>query len=408
MSLSGITLYYAQQTVARVEGRHRGATFKRIYSIVMSQMTETCFGKMLGLSPVMQDVYEAIDKAAGVDIPVLIVGETGTGKELVAQEIHARSARQHKPFVAVNTGALTSELVASELFGHAKGAFTGTTGSKEGRFREAHGGVLFLDEVTTMQERVQVALLRVLESGSLRPVGASDDVTVDVRVIAATNEPLENTVAKGRFRADLHHRLGVFPIVLPPLKERTIDIPVLVEAFLSESNADFHANVSHVEDRAIEALMSYSWPGNVRELRNVIARAVIVAESGKITIEHLPRRIVDGAAVPGEQHQVLPFAAHADEDAIVSAERSEEGEAASAASFFVTDGGVFLPFGASWEDVERFFGLKTLEFCGSNKTRAAEMLGVSRKTLYDKLRRWESAPGEPVAASQAIATKRPR
>ncbi|MFO7974583.1 MAG: sigma-54 dependent transcriptional regulator [Candidatus Hydrogenedentota bacterium] len=374
----------------------------------MPEITETYFGRMLGLSPAMQEVYGAIEKAAGVDIPVLIIGETGTGKELVAQEIHARSARRHNPFVAVNTGALTSELVASELFGHAKGAFTGATNSKEGRFREAHGGVLFLDEVTTMEERVQVALLRVLESGSFRPVGGSDDISVDVRVIAATNEQLDETVAKGRFRPDLHHRLSVFPIVLPPLKQRTVDIPVLVEAFLCESNADFHTSVSKLEDNAIEALMAYSWPGNVRELRNVIARAVIVAESGKLTLAHLPRRIVEAAEDFSEEEEAPHFPTQMQRDTTEFAEQWENDDDAADTSFFVTDQGVFLPFGASWQDVERFFGLKTLEFCESNKTRAAEMLGVSRKTLYDKLRRWETTHAETVTAPQAVEAKRLR
>lgn len=374
----------------------------------MPEMTETCFGRMLGLSPAMQEVYAAIDKAAGVDIPVLIIGETGTGKELVAQEIHVRSARQHQPFVAVNTGALTSELVASELFGHAKGAFTGATGSREGRFKEAHGGVLFLDEVTTMEERVQIALLRVLESGTFRPVGASDDIRVDVRVIAATNEPLDAAVERGRFRADLRHRLGVFPIVLPPLRERIADIPVLVDAFLCESNADFHARVSKVENKAIEALMAYPWPGNVRELRNVIARAVIVAASGKITIEHLPQRILDGTA--GSRQPEIPprFRARIEGNTALSVEQWEEEEGGSDSSFFVTEQGVFLPFGASWQDVERFFGLKTLEFCDSNKTRAAEMLGVSRKTLYDKLRRWETRPRETAGSVRFESAKKQR
>lgn len=374
----------------------------------MPEMTGTCFGRMLGLSPAMQEVYAAIDKAAGVDIPVLIIGETGTGKELVAQEIHARSARQHQPFVAVNTGALTSELVASELFGHAKGAFTGATGSREGRFKEAHGGVLFLDEVTTMEERVQIALLRVLESGTFRPVGASDDIRVDVRVIAATNEHLDAAVERGRFRADLRHRLGVFPIILPPLRKRTVDIPVLVDAFLCESNADFHACVSKVENKAIEALMAYPWPGNVRELRNVIARAVIVAATGKISIEHLPQRIVDGRAGSPQQEMVPRSRAHSEGNTVLSTEQWEEEGGASDTSFLVTEQGVFLPFGASWQDVERFFGLKTLEFCDSNKTRAAEMLGVSRKTLYDKLRRWETKPRETAGSVQLESAKKQR
>ncbi len=366
----------------------------------MRDLTERGFGGMIGWSPAMQEVYAAIQKAAGVEAPVLLTGETGTGKELVAQEIHARSERSNKPFVAVNTGALTSELVASELFGHAKGAFTGAIDSRGGRFREADGGVLFLDEVTTMEERVQVALLRVLESGTFRPVGASGNTTVDVRVIAATNEDLDTAVEKGSFRADLRHRLGVFLLALPPLRQRTVDIPVLAEAFLDESNSRYGAVVEGIEGRALDVLVAYSWPGNVRELRNVIAQGVILAQSGRIMLNHLPPRISRSRVDAAEAGRVSAPVPRAYEGSGVAEQEYEPGNGTARTAFSVTEHGVFLPFGTSWQEAERFFGLKTLEFCASNKTRTAEMLGVSRKTLYDKLRRWETEHRQAKAVSQ--------
>ena len=318
-------------------------------------------------------MFSFIRKAAKIDMAVLIVGETGTGKELVAREIHHRSERSEGPFVATNMGALPRELVGSELFGHVKGAFTGAVATKRGRFQEALGGTLFLDEISTMDERVQVALLRVLETGKFRRIGGKRDIATDIRVLAASNVDPRKVVRQGTFREDLLHRLQVLRVALPSLRQRKRDIAQLAYHFLDIFRREFDADVTGISREALSVLRAYRWPGNVRELKNVIGQAAVMAERGEITREHLPPRVSDRASRPAAAG---PMSAAADGPAFpIQAAPS------------VADG-VFVPLGVSLDDAERAHVLKTLAFCGNNKTRAAEMLGISRKALYDKLARW--------------------
>mgnify|MGYP003770915377 CR=1 FL=1 len=333
----------------------------------------------------MEHVFAMVEKAANFDVPVLVAGETGTGKELAAREIHNRGRRKNAPFVAVNTGALSTELVASELFGHIKGAFTGAVDTKVGRFAEADGGTLFLDEIATMEERVQIALLRVLEDGSFRPIGAKMDRRVDVRLIAATNVDLRQAVNGGIFREDLVHRLQVFPIFLPPLRENLDDLPMLAYHFLSLIEREFELTTDGLSTDVLDLLALYSWPGNRRELKSVLAQAAVMAEPGLILPEHLPARITSLArktsistAVPPVEPALDPFIPSLVPKFSVELESDVKS----------TQNGIFIPMGFSLEEVQKAYVLKTLAHCANNKTRAARMLGVSRKTLYDRLLRW--------------------
>ncbi|MFW6108174.1 MAG: sigma-54-dependent transcriptional regulator [bacterium] len=258
------------------------------------------FPALIGRSAAMLPVFEMIEKVADTHSTVLIQGESGTGKELVAQAIHDHSSRAGKPFIPVHCGAIPESLLESELFGHEKGSFTGAVARKEGVFKLADGGTLFLDEVSEMSVPLQVKLLRVLETGSFRRVGGVEDIHVDVRVVAATNRDLHERVDQNLFRQDLYYRLNVFPIVLPPLRERTGDIPRLVEHFC-ESLREAGSSVGKVTDAAIDLLSAYAWPGNVRELENVIERAVILSGGEDIRPEHLPLELR-----PSEQQDAEP------------------------------------------------------------------------------------------------------
>jgi DNA-binding NtrC family response regulator len=334
------------------------------------------FGSILGAHPAMRRVYAMVEKAAKVDVPVLIAGETGTGKDLVANELHRRSGRSDGPFVAVNMGMLATELVGSELFGHRKGAFTGATTEKTGRFLEANGGSLFLDEIATMDEKTQVALLRVLDTGRFRPIGADRDVSTDVRLIAATNEDLRAQVEAGAFREDLLHRLEVFRIDIQPLRERGSDIPMLAYSFLDQYREELDIADVEITSEALDVLTAYAWPGNVRELKNAVVQAAVMAESGHIGAEQLPRRLF-GSVVrkPHEPkrvtHAKLPAGTTLPEPAAANPGH-----------------GLYVPLGKTLDEVQRTYVEKTLEDCGNNKTLAAKTLGMSRKTLYDRLKRW--------------------
>lgn len=350
------------------------------------------FGQLVGGSPHMTKVYAMIEKAARIDVPVLIAGETGTGKELVAREIHARGKRKDAPFIAVNTGVLSTELVASELFGHAKGSFTGAIENHSGRFAEADGGTLFLDEIATMEEGVQVAFLRVLEQGVFRPVGGKQNKQADVRLIAATNVDLRHAVDSGAFREDLVHRLQVFFILLPALRDHMEDLPMLVSHFLNLAANELALHIEAVSDEAFHVLQNYDWPGNIRELKNAIAQAAVMSEGGVIQKRHLPNRITNASQtdIPAQNGHERPTEEELkqtllEDDATLftairpelpADDRKEDHE------------GVFIPLGASLDEVQKTYVLKTLSFCSNNKTHAAKMLGVSRKTLYDRLTRW--------------------
>jgi len=293
-----------------------------------------------GRSPAMRRVLELIDKVAPTDATVLILGESGTGKELVARRIHHLSPRREKPLVAVHCAMFPESLLESELFGYERGAFTGAARRKIGHFEYADGGTIFLDEVGELPASVQAKLLRFLQERQFTRLGGVEPVQVDVRVIAATNRDLEQAVREGRFREDLYYRLNVFPIELPPLRERREDIPLLVEHFLKQRNRSPEV----VTPDAMELLVQYDWPGNVRELENVIERALILAGDGKITPE------------------LLPF-----------------GRSKGGSSIALPEGGVNL------EEVERELILQALRRTGGNKARAAKLLGISRRRLYSRM-----------------------
>jgi transcriptional regulator with PAS, ATPase and Fis domain len=280
---------------------------------------------------------------------VLVWGESGTGKELIAQTIHELSPRATFPFVAINCAAIPETLLESEIFGHEKGAFTGAHDRRTGVFELAHRGTLFLDEIAEMQPATQVKLLRVLQERTFRRLGGRQEQTVDVRVIAATNrEPVE-AVRAGKLREDLFYRLNVFTIELPPLRTRREDIPLLVQAFLNEFNQRNNRSVRAVNQEAMYLLERYPWPGNIRELRNVMERATILAEGDFIEAKHLPPTVV------ARSEELLPT--------------------------------VTLQPGTTVDEAERRLILLTLEHTRNNKTRAAEILGISLKTLHNKLNR---------------------
>ncbi len=311
------------------------------------------FEGIIAVSLPMRSVIQQILEAAAVDIPVLITGETGTGKELVAQAIHQRSKRKDCPYIQVNTGAMAPELIHSELFGHVKGAYTGAFEAHQGLFEQADKGAIFLDEITTMDEKTQVSLLRVLETKTFRRLQGERDIRVDVRVIAATNENLEEAVRERRFREDLYYRLDVFRINLPPLRSRPGAVTVLTDHFVSCFDIMYHKNVRVVSPETYRRLRRYPWPGNVRELKNVIQRAVVMAPGEELTPDCLPSRIRETAE------------SKAQADVVVS------------------------PFcvGMTLETVEREFIAMTLASTGGNKTKAASILGISRRALYDKLKK---------------------
>jgi len=314
------------------------------------------FGHLVGTSAVMTRVYEQVARVAGTSVTVFVSGESGTGKELVARTLHDLSRRRAKPFLAVNCGAISPQLIESEIFGHEKGSFTGADRQHQGFFERAHGGTLFLDEITEMPLELQVKLLRVLETGTFMRVGSSTPIETDVRVIAASNRDPAQAVAAGRFREDLLYRLNVFPIELPPLRERLEDLPLLVQHFLQEIGQREGAS-KRVSAAAMQRLREHPWPGNVRELRNVLQRAYVMAAGDEISDEWLPR------TAPAK-----PPAA------------------AAAPSTATADGKLEITVGTPLAAIERQVILATLEHFGHHKERTAAALGISLKTLYNRLK----------------------
>jgi DNA-binding NtrC family response regulator len=315
-------------------------------------------GEMVGSSQKMQEVFALVQQVAPSRAAVLITGESGTGKELAARAIHTLSPRRPAPFVAINCAALPDTLIESELFGHEKGAFTGAVERRAGCFELAQNGTVLLDEVGDMPIGTQAKLLRVLEDGRVRRLGGKTEIQLDVRVIASTNTPLEGAIREGKFREDLYYRLNVFPIPLPPLRERREDIPVLVSALIEDMNRKHGTKVTDAAPEFLERLTAYAWPGNVRELRNVLERAAILAGEGTLKTEHLPPGL-GGTAGP----------------APVNAAASDENE-------------LRVPVGSTIEQAERALIELTLERTKNNKTRAAEILGISQKTLFNKLKEY--------------------
>jgi DNA-binding NtrC family response regulator len=313
-------------------------------------------GSMVGTSRAMQDIFALIEQIAPSNVSVLITGESGTGKELVARTLHDLSPRKPRPFVAVNCAAIPETLIESELFGHEKGSFTGAVERRAGCFELATGGTLLLDELGEMPAATQAKLLRVLEERKLRRVGGRTEQDVDVRVLAATNRDPAEAIARGELRSDLFYRLNVFHIDLPPLRQHLDDLPAMTEAMIGQMNQKHGKKVSGVGQSILDRMMAYGWPGNARELRNTIERAVVLCPDGApLDAGHLPPAFGKG------QSQTAPVF-----DASVVAVR----------------------VGTTVDEAERLLILRTLESTGQNKTRAAEILGVSLKTLHNKLKEY--------------------
>lgn len=307
--------------------------------------------KLVGNSAPMLKVFDLVQQVADATATVMIEGESGTGKELIAQALHTLSSRKNNPFVAVHCAALSPQLLESELFGHEKGAFTGAMARRIGRFEEANHGTIFLDEIGEIDASTQVKLLRVLGERTIQRVGSNQTTPVDVRVITATNKHLETLVAEGKFREDLFFRLNVVPIVLPPLRDRVEDIPLLAATFIAEFSKQNHKKISGLTADAQEALLHYHWPGNVRELRTAMEYAVTLARAERVGLKDLPERVL------GAKSELSP------------ASQSWRGD-------------------LNLEKMEKLFIEQALKVCGGNRTEAASRLGISRRTLHRKLKEY--------------------
>ncbi len=333
----------------------RQETLREVKNLRRQLREQGSFGRIIGNSAGIRGVYRIIEQAAPTQASVRISGDSGTGKEMIAQTIHELSPRQAFPFVAINCAAIPETLLESEIFGHEKGAFTGAHDRRTGVFELAHRGTLFLDEIAEMMPATQVKLLRVLQERTFRRLGGRQEQTVDVRVIAATNLNPADALRNGKLREDLFYRLNVFSIELPPLRARRDDIPLLVQTFLNEFNRMNGKNVRAVDQEAMFILEHYPWPGNIRELRNVIERATILADGDFIEQKHLPPTLV----ARGEE--TLPT--------------------------------LTIAPGTTVDEAERRLIMMTLEHTRNNKTRAAEVLGISLKTLHNKLNRMKEETG---------------
>jgi DNA-binding NtrC family response regulator len=323
---------------------------------------------MIGSGPAMHRVFDLVKKVAPANASVVITGESGTGKEVVARAIHSLSQRKDKPIVALNCGAIPPTLIESELFGYERGAFTGADQRRLGNFELAQSGTLFLDEIGELPIEMQGKFLRVLEDRKVRRLGGKSEVEIDVRVICATNRDLKEEIKRGRFREDLFFRLHVFTIHLPPLKERREDIPLLVHHFIEKFNGETGKHVQGVSPGAMVVLQSYAWPGNIRELRNTVERAMILTDGETIDEEHLPPDM-----------------------------RPSRQEAAM----------LRVPLGVQLRDVEKEYILASLQKNGGNKARTAEMLGISEKTLYNKLNRYAALARDRVGDQPAADDDEP-
>ncbi len=333
----------------------------RVENTYLREETQARYGEMVGESQPMQDVFRWIGRVAPSESTVMIYGESGTGKELVARAIHAGSKRRDGPFVRVNCGALSESLLDSELFGHEKGAFTGAEKRRRGRFELADGGTLFLDEIATVPHTTQVRLLRVLQERELERVGGEDTIPVDVRIIAATNVSSEQLLKDGRFREDLFYRLHVVPMVLPPLRDRREDIPLLVNHFIEKLQERTASPARTASADALKRLASYTWPGNVRELENVIERSLVLADSEELDVDDLPPLGGNGAA-----------GSMAGFDAGTDAE--------------LPSGGLDLT--RAIEDIEERLLRQALEQAEGVKAEAARLLGLKPSALYYKLEKY--------------------
>ncbi|MFH0990684.1 MAG: sigma-54 dependent transcriptional regulator [bacterium] len=315
---------------------------------------------IVGTSPAMQEIYKTIGKVSQTDTPVLIEGESGTGKELIADAIQRHSLRRDRPFIKINCGALPETLLESEIFGHEKGSFTGAIAQRQGRFELANGGTLFLDEINNMPLTLQMKLLRVLQQKTFERVGGKETLTVDVRILAASNKDLNREIKSGRFRDDLLYRLNVIHLKVPSLRDRLSDLPYLIDHFLQKHG---EGKILAVSLPVIEKFQAYGWPGNIRELENVIQHAIVFSNSGIITLEHLPMSIRAGK-------DILPKELLTQEE---------------------------IPFKKTIEDVEKRLILRALEQADWNRTKAAEILDIHRRLLFSKMKQYKiklSKPGE--------------
>jgi two-component system response regulator HydG len=311
-------------------------------------------------------VYKQIEIVGGTNYSIILYGESGTGKEVIAKTIHETSNRKNKPFVAMDCGTLSKELAGSELFGHVKGAFTGAISDKEGHFELANGGTLFLDEVVNLSPEIQAALLRVIQERKFKRVGGTKEMDVDVRIIVASNENLQEAYKKGKFREDLYHRFNEFSINLPPLRERKGDIPLFADFFLDKTNQELNKKIEGYEDDVLEMFINYKWPGNLREFRNVVRRAVLLTPSGKINSRVLPLEITRSANQLQSQDT---FSKSNTTEQVITKDMDLKDAAAK----------------AEYDTIMNV--LKEVNF---NKTRAAEILKIDRKTLYNKIKIYQS------------------
>ncbi len=344
------------------------------------------FNQIVGTAPGMQDVFKMVERVADTDSTILILGESGTGKEMIAKALHFNSRRQFAPFIPINCTALPEALLESELFGHRKGAFTGAINDKKGLFQEADGGTIFLDEVGSMSAVLQTRLLRVLQEREVRRVGDNVPVLVNVRVIAATNEPLENKLKDGTFREDLYYRLNVISIALPPLRDRKEDIPLLVTHFLRAKPAR-SGNPCRITRRTMDVLHAHDWPGNVRELENAIERAAALCEGEVIRVADLPPALQKIAKPGADESEVLSpagdaaLAASAVTNGGGSSETAKQ-QPAQPASALSAPVGTLKDF---IQEQEATYITRAMAQAGGDKEKAAELLGVSLATLYRKL-----------------------
>lgn len=330
-------------------------------SMVLDKLKEEyLFNDIIGQSENMQAVFRLVKKVADCDSTILISGETGTGKGLVARAIHHNSKRKNKPFISINCGAIPENLLESELFGHVRGAFTGATTSKQGKFELANGGTIFLDEIGDMSPDLQVKVLKVLEEGEFEQVGGSKTIKVDVRIIAATHRCLAEEVQRGNFRDDLFYRLYVIPVNLPSLRDRRSDIPFLVSYFLENSNHNNNRQVTGVAKDAMKVMLKYSWPGNVRELKNLMERLVVLKGEGEITTDDLP------------------------------AELKSENSCDTPGVIEISDEGICL--NSAVTEFEKALILQSLEKTKWVKNKAAKLLQLNRTTLVEKIKRHRLQP----------------
>lgn len=344
---------------SRMEESNLNLSKKAIISPTNSK-NKCPFNNIIGQSDKMKEVFELVEKIADTDTTIIIHGETGTGKGLIAKAIHQTSYRKDKPFIQINCGAIPENLLESELFGHVRGAFTGATTAKPGKFELAEGGTIFLDEIGDMSSELQLKLLRVLEENEFERVGGCKTIKADVRILAATHRDLEEEVQKGNFREDLFYRLYVIPINLSPLRERKSDIPFLIFYFLEKFARKYNREVDGVSDEALVMMMKYSWPGNVRELRNVMERLVVLKGEGDISFLDLPKKLRNSI---------------------------DSGEDVTVPKIEISEDGISLNTAVS--EFEKDLIFQSLEKSNWVKNKAAKLLHLKRTTLVEKIKRYE-------------------